>query len=324
MTPVLRTPDAAPEGPPVKERAGEPAAQPAGAVPEETRPERILHVEAEAARPEEQVQYDQVEPEADVIQAPQEISREEAGGRVEKRSERMMQPAAAQPAETRQKAISNEADKRIAGGEVSGMVLSGEDMQPLPGAAVVLKGSNLGVVTDMEGRFTLPLEDDSNRTVVASFVGMEPGEYQVNQGRENNLVMQPDATTLDELLVVGQGLQPAGQPAGAFSAVKLRDEPTGTSGVAMPSGGYESYKIYIGEQLRFPEMETAPDRVVVILGFRVTATGEIRDIVPLRSFGEAFTREAVRLVEEGPSWKPARDENGPTEEFVRLRIVFKK
>ena len=93
---------------------------------------------------------------------------------------------------------------------------------------------------------------------------------------------------------------------------------------AQPSVGYRAFKQYIENNIQFPEVETTTDRVVVILKFTVTTAGEITDIVPVRSKGEPFTQEAIRLIKEGPSWNPATDDNGHIEEIVRIRIVFKK
>ncbi len=93
---------------------------------------------------------------------------------------------------------------------------------------------------------------------------------------------------------------------------------------AQPSVGYRAFRQYLENNIQFPEVETTTDRVVVILKFTVTSAGEITDIVPLRSKGEPFTQEAIRLIKEGPSWNPATDDNGHIEEIVRIRIVFKK
>ncbi len=277
-------------------------------VEEDAQRERIIHVEAVATPPEEQAHFDQVVPEAEAAPLPEEGARALSGRR----------------AEMQQKAISQDKTEMRVLGEMTGTVVSGEDMKPLPGASVVVKGNNTGVVTDMAGQFTLPVEDDSNRTVVANFVGMEPGEYQLSREGDNQLVMQPDARTLDEVVVAGQGLQPAGAPSHTYSTVRLGTTQPGRSGSAEPAGGFDGFKEYVGKQMRFPELETSGDREVVILGFTVTVSGEIRDITPLRSNGEPFTQEATRLLLEGPPWKPAFDENGPLEEYVRLRIVFKR
>ncbi|MFH0758694.1 MAG: energy transducer TonB [Bacteroidota bacterium] len=92
--------------------------------------------------------------------------------------------------------------------------------------------------------------------------------------------------------------------------------------MAEPSIGYEAFNKYIRDHIRYPDTKTGFSREVVILNFTVTAGGEITDIKPIRSPGEEFTEEAIRLIREGPSWRPATNDLGATEEAVRLRIVF--
>ncbi|MCK5135707.1 MAG: hypothetical protein KAR19_07965 [Bacteroidales bacterium] len=93
---------------------------------------------------------------------------------------------------------------------------------------------------------------------------------------------------------------------------------------AEPSGGFKSFKKYIEENIQFPAEDTTTGRAVIILKFIVTPAGEIKEIMALRSPGQPFTNEAMRLVLEGPLWNPATNEYGNTEEIVRIRIVFKK
>jgi TonB family protein len=63
--------------------------------------------------------------------------------------------------------------------------------------------------------------------------------------------------------------------------------------------------------------------VVVVLNFRVDTEGKIDSIRIIRSPNKNFSDEAIRLIKEGPGWKPA-EENGKTiNDEVRIRIVFR-
>ena len=209
--------------------------------------------------------------------------------------------------------------------QVSGVVLSAEDMDPLPGASVLVKGTNTGIVSDMEGKFTVPASAEAQTSVVASYVGMVTEEYQLVPDQENRVVMQPDLTTLDEVVVVAYGEHTEKYPVSAVQKVQVNQEDyyseyTG----AEPEGGIEAYKKYMEKNIRFPAGDTLSKREVVVLNFTVQSDGNLSGIQILRSPGQAFTEEAVRLLEEGPAWNPARDENGTTDDVVRMRIVFKK
>jgi TonB family protein len=60
-----------------------------------------------------------------------------------------------------------------------------------------------------------------------------------------------------------------------------------------------------------------------VLSFTVSETGKIDSIEVVRSPGRLFSQEAIRLLKEGPAWKPAFEDGSEKSERVRLRIVFK-
>ena len=179
------------------------------------------------------------------------------------------------------------------------------------------------MVADMEGRFSLVADQQEQTTVIASYVGMETEEYQLAGGGENRVVMQPDLATLDEVVVIGYDADRSVYATGAVQRIKLEQEEFKYSG-AEPEGGLPAFKMYIEEQIRFPAGDSLIKREIVVLKFNVSREGSISNIQSLRSPGEQFTEEAIRLVTEGPSWKPARNESGVTDDVVRMRIVFKK
>ena len=229
----------------------------------------------------------------------------------------------AQPRRSRKKGRALEAPAQYSTGRVSGIVVSSEDMEPLPGASIMVKGSDSGMVADMDGRFTVLTDQQVKTTVIASYVGMETSEYQLAGGAENQVVMQPDMATLNEVVVIEYDADKKAYATGAVQTVKLDKEESKYSG-AEPEGGLEAFKMYIEEQIRFPAGNTISKREVVVLKFNVAKDGSISQLETLRSPGDPFTEEAIRLLKEGPSWNPAKDESGATDDVVRMRIVFKK
>lgn len=87
-------------------------------------------------------------------------------------------------------------------GNVRGHVQA-EDGTPLPGANVVVKGTNIGTVTDAGGNFNLTLPNGASQLVI-TFVGMTTQELPIN-GPEMNVQMTEDVTQLSEIVVVGYG-----------------------------------------------------------------------------------------------------------------------
>jgi TonB-dependent starch-binding outer membrane protein SusC len=92
------------------------------------------------------------------------------------------------------------AQKRISG------EVKDSDQQSIPGVSVVEKGTTNGVITDFEGKFTLSVPGE-NAIVVFSFIGMKSQEIVVGDQSTINIVMQSDMSDLDEVVVVGYGVQ---------------------------------------------------------------------------------------------------------------------
>jgi len=228
-------------------------------------------------------------------------------------------------AKTAPSALDQGQAEQLLSGQVSGVVISAEDMGPLPGATVMVEGVASGYVSDMEGRFSVPAGDKAQTTVIASYVGMVTEEYQLDKDQENRVVMQPDQASLDEVVVVASGAPNEKFPVSAVQKVQVnqQDYYSEYKG-AEPVGGIEAYKMYMEKNIRFPAGDTLSKREVVVLKFNVSPDGNLSGIMILRSPGQAFTEEALRLLEEGPSWNPSRGENGTTDDEVRMRIVFKK
>ena len=87
--------------------------------------------------------------------------------------------------------------------KVTGVVTSEEDGLPVVGASIMVKGTTIGTVTDLDGKFTLPNVPSSAETLVISFVGMKQQEVSVKP--HVIVVLHPDAEVLDEVMVVAYG-----------------------------------------------------------------------------------------------------------------------
>jgi hypothetical protein len=86
-------------------------------------------------------------------------------------------------------------------GSLSGIVLD-EQGQPLPGTAVLVKGTTIGTTTDIEGRYSLTLPTTA-KTIAFSFVGMRMEEIPI-QGRSSlNVTLMQDTQMLSEVVVTG-------------------------------------------------------------------------------------------------------------------------
>lgn len=157
----------------------------------------------------------------------------------------------------------------------------------------------------------------NNTNIVAARSKMAAQVTGTNKAAESrndtDIILQPSLSELDEVVVVGYGVSKKENAA---------EEQTGYT-APQPSSGNQSFRKYIEENIHKPASMKEGDREVVIFNIAVNKTGEIGEIKVLRSPGKEFSDEAIRLVKEGPSWKPAELNGEKTDGTIRLRIVFK-
>lgn len=87
--------------------------------------------------------------------------------------------------------------------QVTGLVTSAEDGEPIIGVSIMVKGTTIGVVTDYDGKFSLSVPS-SAKTLVFSFVGMASKEEAVKSVM--NVVMNSSTQNLDEVVVTAMGI----------------------------------------------------------------------------------------------------------------------
>ncbi len=101
--------------------------------------------------------------------------------------------------------------------QVKGVVTSADDGQPIPGVSVVIKGTTNGTITDVDGNYTISAQGSS--TLIFSFVGMKSQEILVNNQSKINVVLATENTNIDEVVVVGYGVQKKSVVTAAISSV---------------------------------------------------------------------------------------------------------
>ena len=104
---------------------------------------------------------------------------------------------------------------------VSGTVVD-DFGQPLIGVSILEKGTTNGVITDMDGNFTLKLTSDS-RILVFSYIGYKTREVSVAGKSTVNVTMSEDAEQLDEVVVVGYGVQKKSSMTASVSSVSSKE-----------------------------------------------------------------------------------------------------
>ncbi|HOI79552.1 MAG TPA: SusC/RagA family TonB-linked outer membrane protein, partial [Petrimonas sp.] len=97
---------------------------------------------------------------------------------------------------------------------------------PLPGVTVLVKGTANGTITDVDGDYSLDnVTEDA--TLIFSFVGMKMKEVEIGNKSIINVILEEESVAVEEVTVVGYGIQKRAKVTGAISSVKM-DEVVGS------------------------------------------------------------------------------------------------
>jgi hypothetical protein len=113
------------------------------------------------------------------------------------------------------------------------------------------------------------------------------------------------------------------------AAVKVPTGAVAVQGAGMPDGpaapadGWDRYREWMSENIRYPEGITPMVRQEVMVSFTVQADSTLSDMKVVRSPGEPFTLEVLRLLREGPRWVPARIGGNASATEVVVMFVFR-
>ena len=121
---------------------------------------------------------------------------------------------------------------------VTGKVVDNEGLEVI-GANITLKGSaGIGTITNIDGKYTLNVNNASKDVLVFSYIGMKTQEVPVKGRKQINVTLLPDNKVLDEVVVIGYGTAKRSDLTGSVVSVKSEDlMQTPTSDVAQALAG---------------------------------------------------------------------------------------
>lgn len=105
---------------------------------------------------------------------------------------------------------------------ITGRVTSSETKETLPGASVLIKGTTTGVVTDIDGNYSIKV-NDAKAILVFSFIGFNSQEIEVKNQKTINVALDVSRKLLDEVVVIGYGSVRKSDLSGAVGQVKTQD-----------------------------------------------------------------------------------------------------
>ncbi|MEN8249070.1 MAG: TonB family protein [Bacteroidota bacterium] len=195
---------------------------------------------------------------------------------------------------------------------ITGRVFSEEDGEKVPGVNIVIKGTTQGTVTDLGGNYQIKVPYDNEVKLVYSFIGYNTQEITVNNENEIDVNLESDYSSLSEVVVTGYG-----------RTNNIEDNKYSYT-PPQPVDGISIFKTYVNMNIRYP-INKIEDNIkgVVKLSFTVQPDGSLSNIYVIRSLGEEFDKEAIRLVNDGPKWEPAVENGGKISKEVKVKIRFK-
>ena len=190
--------------------------------------------------------------------------------------------------------------------------ISNPDGAPLPGAVVMVRGTNALTTSNSAGTFLLAVEENSPVLVVTC------------QGYQSQtLAVQVRGGLNIKLYPIGVAAPLGEQTAGATAV------PTGSPLVIVADvqptfpGGPTAYREYMRQSAKYPEKaKQAGQEGSVYVSFIVDERGHILNAEVLKGAGNGFDEEALRLVRLMPWWNPALLNGQPVKVPCTLRIKF--
>jgi len=128
--------------------------------------------------------------------------------------------------------------------EITGKVTSADDGGSIPGVSISVKGTSLGTITDINGKYNLKVPTEA-KTLVFSFVGMLTQEVEIANQSVINVQLKSQSIDVDEVMVVAYGTAKKSSftgSAGVVSAEKLETR-TLTSVTQALEGSLQGYRL---------------------------------------------------------------------------------
>ena len=200
-------------------------------------------------------------------------------------------------------------------------LVTDENEESLPGVSIVVKGSDLGTVTNIDGYFSIDLQGEKN-TLQFQFIGYVTTERVVTNEVALKVQLSQDMLALEEVVIVGYGTQSSSAITGSASTVET-DDFENSYEKARPSDGWDALAQYIEKNKEMPK-EALQKGISgrVKLKLTISARGEITNIEVKKGLGYGCDDEAIRLIKSTGIWIPARQNDEAVESTQNYRINF--
>ena len=173
--------------------------------------------------------------------------------------------------------------------------------EPLIGASITQQGTDLGTVTDINGKFSFDVED-TNKVLAISYVGYETAMMAPHPGRINEVSLI-SGVELSEVVVADYGHPKIRKTSAAMSIISYGGLVQNVQVEAYPETGFEYFENFIEDHKIYPAAAIENNiSGQVVIHFQLSDIGEPTAFKIHQSPGYGCDEEAIRLIEKGPRW----------------------
>jgi TonB family protein len=165
------------------------------------------------------------------------------------------------------------------------------------GATIVIKGTTIGTVSDMDGLFSIKVPTEKVKLRITHYSTSQVWEDSFEAGKDYVIKLTSDS------------------PAELFDFVE--ENP-------IPATGKGGWNHYLARNIKYPlnDREAGVEGTVIV-GFEVHSDGSVHNVEVLRGIGGECDQEAVRVISSGPSWTPGRIGDEAVNTRMSIPIQFK-
>lgn len=171
-----------------------------------------------------------------------------------------------------------------------------EQQEPVIGAIVSIKGTNIAAMTDAKGKFELKAPEGAVE-LTTQYIGYQPVSIPADTTKNMLIAMKEDSQALNEVVVVGYGSKDKSKKSVSATEKEKNNR------MSEPLIGESKYKKYLKKNLIRPSDETCKQvKGIVTLTFYIDKDGTPEQFTVVQGLCESIDQEAIRLVKEGPKW----------------------
>jgi TonB family protein len=178
------------------------------------------------------------------------------------------------------------------------------------------------VIMDTANKSDISVKDKPAGNLVADIAEMESKEF-LEKGDTNKPAKADSSRLAMKKAIAGVPAMPINTKETVPVAAATDDNTIEGYSPPRPEAGKEDFDKYIEDNIRKPAALPGGENKVVAVSFWVMSSGVIDSIKVIQSPGNEYSDESIRLIKEGPAWKPATRAGKNIDDEVRLRIVFK-